>query len=177
MAELQTVPEDISFEEAIAFTQNLLTHLEQQAPDEAEVEQAIASLVQTQNGARGFFVTYLTGESAIADYPTAAIIQALRSAPEVVGELLTKNLAMSSAMAITHRRNGNETMAQGSDRVRSRTTQLIALLQSPELAEKLQQLQQSVTTGDGSYQAFLDRWGYDAEQRGAIGQVVAEAMG
>ena len=177
MAELQTVPEDISFEEAIAFTQNLLTHLEQQSPDEAEVEQAIASLVQTQNGARGFFVTYLTGENAIADHPTAAVVQALQSAPEVVGELLTKNLAMSSAMAITHRRNGNETMAQGSDRVRSRTTQLIALLQSPELTEKLHQLQQSVTTGDGPYQTFLDRWGYDAEQKGAIGQVVAESLG
>lgn len=176
MAELQTVPEDVSFEEAIAFTQNLLTQLEQQSPCETEVEQAIASLVQTQNGARGFFVTYLTGESAIADYPTAAIIQALRSAPEVVGELLTKNLAMSSAMAITHRRNGNEAMAQGSDRVRSRTAQLIALLKSPELAEKLHQLQQSVTTGDGIYQAFLDRWGYDAEQRGAIGQVVEQLL-
>lgn len=165
------VPEDITFEQAIAFTQSLLTQMKQ-GLSEAEIERPIASLVQTQNGARGFFVVYLSDETSLADHPSTSVLQALQSSPEVVSELLTKNLAMSTAMAITHRRNQNEAMAMGSDRVRRRTTNLMRLLQLPEIAQKLEKLRESAVTGAGTYQFFLDRWHYDAEQRQAILQTI-----
>jgi hypothetical protein len=53
-------PDDISFEDAIAFTQSLLPQMVETNLSESQIEDAIASLVKTQNGARGFFVTYLT---------------------------------------------------------------------------------------------------------------------
>jgi hypothetical protein len=177
MAELNLAPADISFEDAIALTHSLLAQMEQGNLSEAEIGKAIAALVSSMNGARGFFVAYLSDEGAIADQPSDAVVQALQTSPEIVSDLLVKNLAMSSAMAITHRRNGNENMAQGSDRVRSRTVRLIEKLQLTAVVEKAQKLHESASTGLGEYKAFLDRWGYDAEQRQVIQRSMEGALG
>ena len=172
-----TVPEEMTFEQAIALTQSLLAHMEQGTLLAPEVERAIAALVSSEAGARGFFVTYLTDSGTLADHPDTAVLAALRSAPEIVAELLIKNLAMSSAMAVFHRRQQNEATAQESDRVRARTQQLIQLLQLPAVQAKGQSLLASITSGQGSYQSFLDRWGYDAEQRQVIQQSLQKALG
>lgn len=167
------VPDSVSFEEAIALTQQLLTDWEQQSTE--QIQAIVTQLVASQNGARGFFVTYLTDERSQFDHPTDAVLTALLSSAEIVSELLVKNLAMSTAMAIAHRRKGNEAMAQGSDRVRSRTTRLIQRLNLDLIQTKAAQLRQSATS-DGPYQSFLDRWGYDAEQRIAIADAVDSAI-
>lgn len=176
MAEALFVPDSITFEAAIALTQNLMAQIEQGQISDADLESTLSALVSSENGARGFFVTYLTDEGSVPDLPSDAVILALQSAPEVVSELLVKNLAMSAAMAITHRRNQNTAMAQGSDRVQRRTTYLIQQVQLPEVSEKAQKLHESATTGTGSYQVFLDRWGYDAEQRQVIQQKMVEVL-
>ena len=170
------ISETVTFEEAIAHTQTIMEQMEQGALSGSDLEQTLTQLVQTENGARGFFVTYLTDDRSLADQPSPAVIQALTTAPEIVAELLVKNLAMSSAMAIAHRRNEDEQMAQGSDRVRSRTTHLIQELDIPQIAEKLQQLNESAATGQGTYRSFLERWGYDAEQRQVISDVSQAAL-
>lgn len=166
------VPQDMSFEQAIALTEHLLNQVEQGVLVDGEVEEAIAALVRSESGARGFFVTYLAGGSSLADHPTPPVIRALQSAPGMVSELLLKNLAMSTAMAITHRRNQKEDLAAGSDRVHHRTQQLIQMTQLPDFPAKAQHLLNSALTGEGEYQSFLDRWGYDAEQRQAIVQIL-----
>jgi hypothetical protein len=165
-------PASLTFEAAIALTQSLLNQMAQEELSETEVEAAIAALVQTETGARGFFVTYLTDPRPFADQPGVAIVRAFQSSPHIIAELLIKNVAMSSAMAVTHRSNQNEVMAQESDRVRSRSAHLIHLLQLPEITERAQKLHESAATGQGEYRSFLDRWGYDAAQR----QVIEEAM-
>jgi hypothetical protein len=171
-----SIPENITFEEAITLTQSLLDDLESETLPASEVEQAVTALVSTENGARGFFVTYLSEDRPLADYPSAAIVQALQSSPAIVAELLVKNLAMSSAMAVVHRRNHDEAMAAGSDRVRSRTQQLIYLVHVPEIQAKATRLHESAVTGTGDYQAFLQRWNYDAEQRQVIQQAIEQVM-
>jgi hypothetical protein len=172
------IPESVTFEEAIALTQSLLSQMEASELSQPEVMQAIAQLVKSANGARGFFVTYLTSPGTLADNPSPEVIQALQSSPDTVAELLVKNLAMSAAMAVTHRRNNNEQMAQGSDQVRSRTARLIEQVELPQAREFAQQLHESATTGEGTYKTFLQRWGYDAQQRqvmrSALEQVIPE---
>ncbi|MEW5860851.1 MAG: hypothetical protein AB1861_26340 [Cyanobacteriota bacterium] len=167
-----TVPEKVTFEQAIALTQSLLSQMEAGELSEAEIAQAVGKLVTTENGARGFFVTYLTSEGTIADNPSAAVIQALQANSDTVSELLVKNVAMSAVMVVAHHRNGNEQMAQSSQRVRSRTTRIIELVELPSVYELSQKLLESAVTGEGSYKAFLERRGYDAEQR----QVISEAL-
>lgn len=167
-----SIPDSVTFEEAIALTQSLMAQMIADELSAPEIADAIAQLVKSENGARGFFVTYLTSEGTLADNPSAEVIQALQSSPDIVSELLVKNLAMSAAQAVTHRRNGNEEMVQGSERVRSRTTHLIEQLKLPQLRDRIVALHESAATGEGSYQPFLQRWGYDTQQR----QVICEAL-
>jgi hypothetical protein len=170
------IPDPATFEEAIAITQTILDHMERRELPDAEIERAVAALITTESGGRGFFLTYLTDKRSLANQPSAAVINALHSSPDIVAKLLVKNLAMSTAMAMTHRRNQNEAMAEGSDRVRSRAMHLIELIQLPRVAQEAQLLHESATTGIGEYQKFLERWGYDAEQRQVIQQVLEEAI-
>lgn len=169
-----TVPDAVNFADAIALTQTLLDSLEQGTVTTATLEATVRALVSSENGARGFFVTYLSDDRSIADQLAPAIVAALRTSPTIVAPLLVKNLAMSTAMAITHRRNQDESMVRGSERVRSRTAQLIQQLQLSQVQIEAQQLLGAIETKMGAYQTFLERWGYDLEQRQAIQQVLKE---
>lgn len=161
MSDLST----LTFEEAIAHTENLFgANL-----SDRELQSAIVDLVSTDNGARGFFVFYLT--NAIADRPTQPVIQALQDVPVPCAELLVKNLAMSTAMAIAHRRNHNEALALSSQQVSDRTANLIQLLNLSEVKTIADLMQHSAQSGTGEYANFLTKWGYDSEQRAAIATV------
>ena len=178
------IPESVTFEEAIALTQSLMSQMETgelqgesaEAISPGGFGEAIAQLVKSENGARGFFVTYLTSEGTLADHASKEVIQALQASPDIVAELLVKNLAMSSAMAVTHRRDNNEQMAQGSDRVRMRTTRLIEQVELPKVRELALALRESAVTGAGTYKTFLQTWGYDAEQRQIIYQALDRVL-
>jgi hypothetical protein len=162
------IPEKLSFEQAIEVTQSLLEKMKAGQLKTQEIETAITSLVKSENGARGFFVTYLTDEDPLADRPSAEVIDALKTSPEIVGELLVKNLVMSTAMAITHRRNEDEAAARGSEQVSQRTKDLIKKLPSETIVEKLSQMKESIQQNQGEYTTFLNRWKYDTEQREAM---------
>lgn len=167
-----TVPANITFEQAINLTQDLLAS----NPSDALLESAITALLQTQNGARGFFVVFLTGDSALADVPTPPLLQALRSNPDAIADLMVKNIAMPTAMALTHQRNGNNELAVSSNQTQVRSIHLVQQLNLPEITTLLRSMQSTIQNNDGDYQSFLDRWGYDSEQRDAIGQVLAKTL-
>jgi hypothetical protein len=164
----------LTFEEALDHSQALLEALDGDNLTPEALQAQVTQLVVSKNGARGFFVTYLTRDSAGADRPSPELLCALASAPEIVGELLVKNLAMSSAMAVFHRRQGDESAAEGSLRVKGRTQHLIQALALPNTGDKIRQLQTSLRDGAGEYGDFLQRWGYDAEQKQAIQAALAD---
>ncbi len=171
-----SVSDSISFEDAIELTQSLLAEVEQRRVSEPELERIITALVQSENGARGFFVTYLTDDRDLADHPSRAVIQALQSSPQIVNELLVKNLAMSTAMILTHLHNQNPEMAKGSERVQQRTKQIVQMIHKPEITSRLQQLKASIETEKGEYESFLTRWRYSLEQRQAIREQVQQLL-
>jgi hypothetical protein len=160
----------ISFEEAIAYTHTLLLRADELS--DRELQLAISNLIDTANGARGFFVSYLTEDWEISSQQINAIIAAIASVPLPASELLVKNLSMSTAMAIAHRRAGNATQAEGSDRVARRSTELMRSIDLDEVERIASQMQYSAQTGEGEYADFLNKWGYDAEQRAAIAMVL-----
>lgn len=168
------IPEKLSFEEAIDLTQALLDRQQTGLLTALEFQQSVSKLVACENGARGFFVVYLSNAQTAADDPSEAIIAALRTAPDIVSPLLIKNLAMSTAMAITHRRNQDAELAEGSDQVQTRSLNLIQHLQIPQLQQEAIALETSLTTTTGTYNSFLQRWEYDAEQRQAIQHILRQ---
>lgn len=158
----------ISEEELRSLTESLLSQMETGQYSEAEIEEAITAIVKTEKNTREFFITYLTDERSVADRPIPAVIRGLVSAPEIVAPVLVKNIVMSTAMVVHHRRNGDEEMAAKSQRVRSRATLLLQSLQLPISQELATQMRESLLTGEGPFQTFLQRWGYDDEQKQAM---------
>jgi hypothetical protein len=162
-----------SFEMALQESETLMLALESQSLTPQTLESQIAALVRTENGARGFLVTYLTADSPNGDRLSPEILNALAQSPEIVGELLVKNLAMSAAMAVFHSRRLDEVAAQSSRQVCRRSQTLIEALKLSCLPTKLEALRQTLVTGQGDYQNFLERWHYDPEQKQAILAVLA----
>jgi hypothetical protein len=170
----EKISSSMSFEEAIANTQALMIQIEANKLSDEEITSAIATLIKNKGSARGFFVGYLTSDFLLADLPCLGIIHGLKSAPEIVSELLIKNLAMSAAMSITHRRNHQEVMALGSEKVLQRTLNLIKQINLEQIKVGLHKLQASLWTGEGDYQKFITRWGYDREQKQIIQQAIEQ---
>ncbi|MBD1842319.1 hypothetical protein H6F89_02600 [Cyanobacteria bacterium FACHB-63] len=171
-----SVSDSISFEGAIELTQSLLQEVEQRRVPEPELERIITALVQSENGARGFFVTYLSDDRTFIDQILPTVVSALLKSEETVGDLLTKNLAMSTGMILTHRRNQNPEMAAGSARVQRRTKAIIEQMRSSKVDQHLQQMKTTIETGTGEYQRFLERWKYDAEQKAAMLGAIKSAL-
>ncbi|MEB3293553.1 MAG: hypothetical protein VKJ24_10365 [Synechococcales bacterium] len=172
------VPADVTFEQAIALTKDLLAA----NTSEELLEKAIAALLQTQNGVRGFLVTFLgsdafsQGTDFSADPRWQAVLRGMRSHPAGIADLMTKNLVMPAAMAITHQRNQNLELAESSAATQARSQQVIQQLNLAAIYEKLGQMQASLKKNSGEYQDFLDRWGYDAEQKSVMLQAIATVL-
>jgi len=170
----QLVSQNLSFEDALSVTQVLLDQAVEGTISSTDLQQTMIELVSTENGARGFFVMYLSDVRSQMDDYADLVVAALKTAPDVTSALLVKNLAMSTAMAITHRRNQNDELVSGSKQVQQRSLHLIQKLQTPQLQAQAVLLAQSLSTATGDYQAFLERWHYDAEQRQAIEQALQQ---
>lgn len=127
----------------------------------------VAQLLTTRDGARGFFVVSLPAENPLMDRLPEPLLIALRAAGAEVVDLTARNLAMSTAMAVYHRRVGAEDQCIGSERVKRRSRELLQNLESEAVKLRLETLL-AATDGIGSDVAFLDRWQYDAEQKAAI---------
>ncbi len=165
--------QDMTFEEALEEAQKFVEKMT--VISDREKEEEVRKLVSTENGARGFFVVYLTADNPAVEEVSTPIINALKSSPKIVSELLVKNLAMSAAMAITHVRNNDSAMAEKSKRVTQRCLNLIESLQLPEVTENVQEMLKSIREGEGKYVAFLERWEYDKEQKQAIAKAFTRA--
>jgi hypothetical protein len=131
----------------------------------------VAEMVASRDGARGFFVVSLAGDSPLMDRLPDPVVLALRQAGDGVVDLSVRNLAMSTAMALHHQRNGDAGQQGGSERVQLRCTELLRLLEPGAVKERLETLLEA-TSGRGDDVVFLDRWGYDADQRAAIADAV-----
>jgi hypothetical protein len=163
---------DLKFADAIALTQNFVTQLGHQQLQPSEITDFVAGLVATQEGARGFFVGYLTNTDPIVDRSDPAVLAGLNTHRDIVSDLLVKNLAMSTAQELHFQRQAQPDMAANSQVVAQRSQQLIAKLAWPELSERCQKMAHSTETGTGEYAEFLTRWGYDAAQRQAIQRIM-----
>jgi hypothetical protein len=172
-----TVKENIRFDEALQLTQSFLELLKQNELTASEISEFVSELVKTENGARGFFVIYLTAEDEICDRLQPEIIEGLKASPDITAELLVKNIAMSTAQTIFHRRNQDLEKSQSSITVARRSAEMIKQLNLPKINQLGRQLLTTIQTGNGEYTDFLNRWGYDDEQRTTIANVVSQLIG
>ncbi len=136
------------------------------------ISDRIGELIKTVEGARGFFVVSLSIDCPLMDRFPDALIFKLRSSGEIVIDLTVKNLAMSSAMTITHRNNKDPHEIQ-SERIKIRCIELLRLLDSNQVKQRLDVLLEA-TKGHGSDLKFLSKWDYNDEQINAISESIYE---
>ena len=168
--------ESLSFPQAISATQSLMIQITESQLNESQIEQKVTSIIKDKNSGRGFFVAYLTASSKLSETPSQGIINAFKSSISVISELLVKNLAMSSAMVVAHNRDNNIEGAQGSQQVCQRTSNLIQQVDSKLIQDELLELHNTIQSGKGKYQAFFERWNYDAEQQQAIQNTINNVL-
>ena len=132
----------------------------------------IGELLKTIEGARGFFVVSLSIDCPLMDRLPEPLIFQLRNSGQIVVDLTVKNLAMSSAMVIEHQKNNNSQQMQ-SERIRTRCIELLKLLDSNKVKNRLEILLEG-TKGNGKDLEFLNRWGYSNEQKRAISKSIYE---
>lgn len=172
----QSQTESLSFPQAISATQSLIDQMQAGKISEIEIQQAVSVILSAKNGGRGFFVSYLTSDESIVENPSIGVINGLKSSLEISRELLVKNLAMSSAMVVTHSQNNDLQSIEDSKRVCQRTTNLIQQINSESIQEELQELCTTIDNGDGKYQEFLERWQYNSKQKIAIKGAISNTL-
>ena len=171
-----TVPANIKFDAAIDLTQSFLAQLNKNELTSEQILDFVSALIQTSNGARGFFVTYLTAKDPICNEPQPEIIAAITAHPDIAADLLVKNIAMSTAQQLYHQRRNDSEMMISSATVAARTTKIIKELNFPQIQDMCRELVSTIQTGTGSYTEFLTRWGYDDEQKQSIDRIISDLI-
>jgi hypothetical protein len=172
----------LSFEESIKETNRLLSSLGQATTDNARCFEQVGQYIQTVDGARGFFVALLTGDAQVADEPPAELIAALEKSPDITSDLLTKNLVMSTMMALTHQRNADPEAEQGSKKVSLRCMRLIEKVKLSQLTSRLNEMSRAIENALKGHEdeskdgAFLKRWKYDGEQMALASQALSKVL-
>ncbi|MFM7312026.1 MAG: hypothetical protein ACKO0M_02475 [Cyanobium sp.] len=172
-----------TFQQAMEITAQWLALWGSGELSEEVLADRVGALVASRDGARGFFVVALAGDSPLLDRLPEVLLLQLRCAGELVVDLTARNLAMSTAMAEAHGRSGDDAQRAGSLRVQARATELLRHLEPETVRQRLEPLLAAARgTGDISLdgaetaiaddQAFLERWGYDAGQRALIAEAI-----
>ncbi|MFI0402640.1 MAG: hypothetical protein ACH34U_06975 [Cyanobium sp.] len=163
----------LSFQEAIAQSTEWIRRWDQEELSDDVLADAVGELVRERDGARGFFVASLTSDSPLMDRLPEPLIYQLRLAGEGVVDLTVRNLAMSTAMGVHHKRNEDQSLLDGSLRVRSRCLELLRWLEPHQVKHRLEMLIEGLNSR-GEDQKFLDRWGYDEEQKAEIRSAITQ---
>ncbi|MEB3355024.1 MAG: hypothetical protein VKM34_12475 [Cyanobacteriota bacterium] len=160
-----------TFQQAMDITVQWLALWENGELSDEVLADRVAELVVSRDGGRGFFVVSLAGDCPLMDRLPDPLVAQLRLAGEGVVDLTARNLAMSTAMTLHHQRSADPEQQARSERVRARCTELLRLLEPEAVKGRLETLLQA-TQGQGDDVAFLDRWGYDPQQRQAIADAI-----
>ncbi|MEB3318206.1 MAG: hypothetical protein VKO39_08735 [Cyanobacteriota bacterium] len=162
-----------TFQEAMAISAERIRLWEAGELSDEVLADEVGQLVSHRDGARGFFVVSLTGDSPLMDRLPEALVLQLRLVGMDVVDLSVRNLAMSTAMTVQHRRDQNEALLEGSLRVQTRSRDLLAQLDPVLVKAKLESLLAGLR-GEGEEQTFFERWGYDEEQREEISSALLD---
>jgi hypothetical protein len=161
----------LTFQEAMAQSAEWIRLWEAEELSDDVLADAVGALVRERDGARGFFVASLTSDSPLMDRLPEPLVHQLRLAGEGVVDLTVRNLAMSTAMMIHHARNQDQDLLESSARVQSRCQELLRQLEPAVVKERLEKMLRGLR-GEGEDQAFLERWGYDSEQKEMIKSIL-----
>ena len=156
-----------TFEEAINFSMVWCNAWQDGELSDEVFADRIGELIKTSQGARGFLAIGLASDCPLMDRLPEPLIFQLQAAGDLIVDLTSRNLAMSTAMSISHKRNKDEPQRASSIRVSDRCIELLKVLDPNKVKIRLETLIDG-TESKGPDVDFLKKWGYDKEQKVAI---------
>ena len=177
----------LTFEQAVETAPKLCEALQQ-----GESPPTLTSFLGTSEGARGFFVHWLTRDDwarADEETPPAALQVALEGAPQEVADVMVMNVIMATATAIYHRRAGRRDQADMSQRTATRAKLLVRALRErvPTLGTAVLGVRAALSTDEekkklmgvdaeteDAWLVFLQRWMWDDEQLERIAECMEQ---
>jgi len=123
----------------------------------------IAELIKTKKGLRGFFAYALSDKNCfLLDKLPSSLIFKLNEVGDAVVEIVVKNLIMSSAQIIIHRRENNHEYEITSENISERCKAILRLLETNSVTKNVNQVLKDL---DNLGNSFDNSKKYDQEQK------------
>ncbi len=123
----------------------------------------IAELIKNKNGLRGFFAYALSDKDCfLLDKLPFSLIYKLNEGGDAVVEIVVKNLIMSTAQIIIHRRQNNYEYEITSENISERCKGILRLLETNLVTKVVNQVIKDLDTMGNS---FNNSTKYDTEQK------------
>ena len=123
----------------------------------------VAELIKTKKGLRGFFAYALSDKDCLLlDKLPSSFIFKMNEGGDSVVEIIVKNLVMSSAQIIIHRRDNNPENETTSENISDRCKAILRLLETKSVTKSVNQVLKDL---DNLGNSFDNSVKYDSEQK------------
>ena len=154
---------EASFIQAINISAQWCKDWEEDLLSEEVLADRIAELIKTKNGLRGFFAYALSDKDCfLLDKLPFSLIYKLNEGGKTVVEIVVKNLIMSSAQIIIHRRENNDEYEMTSKNISERCKAILRLLETQLVTKTVNQILKDLDTMGNSLNNSTK---YDIEQK------------
>ena len=154
---------EASFTQAINISAKWCKEWEEDFLSEEVLADRIAELIKTINGRRGFFAYALSDKDCfLLDKLPFSLMFKLNEGGDAVVEIVLKNLIMSSAQIIIHRRASNNEYEITSENISDRCKAILRLLETKSVIKSVNQVLKNL---DNMGNSFDNSVKYDSEQK------------
>jgi len=163
---------EASFTQAINISAKWCKEWEEDLLSEEVLADRIAELIKTKNGIRGFFAYALSDKDCfLLDKLPFSLIFKLNEGGVSVVEIVLKNLIMSSAQIIIHRRENNNEYETKSENISDRCKAILGLLETKLVIKSVNQIIENL---DNMGNSFDNLTKYDEEQKDFIKKQISD---
>ena len=132
---------EASFTQAINISAEWCKEWGEDLLSEEVLADRIAELTKTRNGLRGFFAYALSDKDCfLLDKLPFSLIYKLNEGGDAVTDIVVKNLIMSSAQIIIHRRDNNNEYEIASENISDRCKTILRLLETNSVTKSVNQV-------------------------------------
>ena len=163
---------EASFTQAINISAQWCKEWGEDVLSEEVLADRIAEVIKTRNGIRGFFAYALSDKDCfLLDKLPFSLIFKLNEAGASVVEIVLKNLVMSTAQIISHRRDNNHEYEVISENISERCKDILRLLETKLVTKAVNQVIENLDNMGNSFDNSIK---YDIEQKALIKKQILE---
>ena len=154
---------EASFTQAINISAKWCKEWGEDLLSEEVLADRIAELIKTRNGLRGFFAYALSDKDCfLLDKLPFSLMFKLNQGGDAVVEIVVKNLIMSTAQIIIHRRENNHEYEMKSENISDRCKGILRMLETKLVTKTLNHVIKDLDNMGNSFDNSIK---YDSEQK------------